>query len=292
MEVLEIETDFPELPKGYFYVGGVARYALNKLLRRGVQFPADVDAYFIEGEGNWNPNLWKEYEDWFYQKEGLTTDFRSEPSIEDVMNTRDFTFNEILYDGKMVYITRRALDDMKNAVVRPTSYERWKATPEDDGDWEPGLSPRTFFRAFRFASEMGFNVEGIKDEDLDVAWRDWHSARLQLDKAIGKGRNNAFRYFELLQNVPVEEDDSVIHYDMTHGSVDLYDYALFIKEQSMGRFWYWSELDKWFDIEAQMERERVRSLARKGKVPREEIDPFLERPTAEMFTRQNEKPKQ
>lgn len=151
------------LPNGYFYSGGVARSALAAIQDRALGY-RDIDVVRIN---DINPSFeldrelsLKYMEDDYAHGHGV----HNEVSIKDYMATRDFTINQVLFDGEVLWYTDRAYTDMYHKEFEIIEF-----------------NDKLFCKAVRFEC-LGFNCTNlieVKDYlfDFNEEWSNYEPIR-------------------------------------------------------------------------------------------------------------------
>jgi hypothetical protein len=206
-----------KLPHGYGYSGGVARVVALTELGEKVEPPRDLDIVGIE---EFEPDydlvdiISQEYmkED-FARKHGVKMD-----TIPDYFSTRDFVINEVLVVGDRLLATPKALEDLMDKVIRPTTYEQdyWYSHEFE----EKGLHPKLVLKALRlqveFAQLYGCGkLEGIEGWQFDTDAVPAFYIALQLNKAFERGDNMAFKFFNSL----IEHGTVSTRYSPRHSNI-------------------------------------------------------------------------
>ena len=207
---IEVENELlDELPDGYVYKGGAARAILERQM--GVNAfakPRDIDIAVRSGMGNnyISDKLSKEY---------MADDYAHGHGVEkledDYFESRDFTVNEILYDGNKIIATKQCILDTVRCVVRITEYEKQERL-YDKGDYY--VKPKLLAKALRFISEKkmtGLNSYFGNEEVLKwIGIDDFHIA-LHLDRAAEQSDDVAMAYIDELKkrNILPESINSI-----------------------------------------------------------------------------------
>lgn len=192
----------PYLPDGYGFTGGVARGALIGLLGDKIPKVRDID---IEGIGSLGADKKLAMEvakNYMTEKEEKEAGFIV--SLNGYMATRDFTINEVFIEGNTMYFSRRAAEDMRDKVIRPTDYEI-----EDDR--EDRFSNRLLVRALLM--QVDFMKQFGQGDIKDIGDWQWEFLRspgfhvaLGLEKAYQKGI--AFDFYKRLYDLAgIDQED-------------------------------------------------------------------------------------
>ena len=192
-----LPTFIPRLPEGYGYKGGAARTILEYALGLPISPPRDLDIVFV-GESE-DVTLSDDLAE-KYMPDDFENGYGVEPLEEDYFGTRDFTLNEVLYDGGKIICTRKCLTDLLRNIIRFTDYEKHESyTP----DREFYIYPKLLAKAVRMvalARTRGHQRARITREIGPLrGWGidDFHLA-LHLDRAMEQGPEVAKAYMDIM----------------------------------------------------------------------------------------------
>lgn len=209
-----IKQLLPELPEGYGYAGGAARSALMCTLGKDRELDIrdyDIVRNKVDGDSEVDRELSEKfmYDDYVhgYGVSSLGADYFS---------SRDFTFNEIYFDGERLWCTKDCLLDSARGIIR-LSQKNTSETSEDEQGEEVSVNDKLLAKALRFVARSAIQ----KGEDAAYVFANldilkyhniapFHMA-LHLDRAFGEGRSVAEQYLQELranEQLP-EEVDSV-----------------------------------------------------------------------------------
>lgn len=190
-----------QLPKGYCYIGGVARNVALQELGEHVLPPRDLDITAID---ELDPDLTKAEE---LTNELMPEDARrggyqiTGETIGDYFTSRDFNVNQVLVAGNVIIAHPEALVGLHAKSVRPTSYEQtgWEFYELE----REGVSPKLVFKALRLQIEFeemyGYGtISGIEDWQFESPAIHKFYLSLGLDKAIERGDTISQLFFENL----------------------------------------------------------------------------------------------
>lgn len=178
-----------ELPDGYVYIGGAARAVLERTLNITVDStPRDIDIAHdvIEVDEEERDQISREYmpEDHAYGH-GVS------PLGESYFEDRDFTRNEVMFDGEYLWCTKDCLIDSVRRIIRLSEHEKNRS----DGY----INDKLLAKAVRFmsieeahtsADEILFKYQNIEP---------FHMA-LHLERTLQQGgKDAAQRYLEILR---------------------------------------------------------------------------------------------
>lgn len=189
------------LPQGYVYIGGAARAVLERSLGRNPDAtPRDID---IAADTVTTDSIAKDMLEQEYMADDVSHGYGISPVGDRYFENRDFTRNELLFDGKDIYCTKACLLDTVRSITRLTEYQR-KKREERAPQWDSKL----LAKALRFVA-IDWRQ---KFEDADILEYEniapFYMA-LHLDRAHEEGEPAAQRYLTLLheyQQVPMEVD--------------------------------------------------------------------------------------
>ncbi len=170
-DTLEIifESDFlDKLPEGFYYKGGAARSALERFLELDLEStPRDIDLVY---EGEQGQELIDELSE-KYMPDDFANNYGAEKLEEDYFETRDFTFNEVLYDGKKIQATKEAVLDLYQQRIRITDFEKqenwydWKRSGKYNWYLENLIDKTYLNKKYEIVFENEEGCEEIVDED-------------------------------------------------------------------------------------------------------------------------------
>lgn len=124
--ILEFQVapeDYPLLPTGYAFKGGVARKALARALQLNIHtFPVrDMDIVHLGSSRNEliDEELAKTYmqDDWIFAKKAA---IETQPNCKAYFKTREFGINQVILSGGRVLCTALALCDLISGTIRAT----------------------------------------------------------------------------------------------------------------------------------------------------------------------------
>lgn len=194
--VTEVPASIPTLPNGYGYKGGAARTILEHSLGLPYSEPRDLDIIFLgtHADENVSRQLAEQY-----MPEDFENGYGVEPLEADYFSTRDFTLNEVFYDGSKIICTRQCLTDLLRNIVRFTDYEKNESYHGDDFFIKPKLLAKAV-RIVAHARSTGkerASITGEIDELRELYVDDFHLA-LHLDRAIEQGAGVADEYVRIM----------------------------------------------------------------------------------------------
>ena len=208
----DLKIDNIDLPEGYCLIGGAARSVAFAMFYSGggSRLPIrDIDIGYIEAQ---NPDL--------SQYERVSTQFMPDDyehghgaqeigSVDDYMNSRDFTMNQVILQGNRLTITKRAIDDISRGIIRVAKYdEKWY--PESDMDYKY-VSDRLAIKAQLMDAVMYSNgIDAMVDPEMvnDGSY-DYFSLALFLQKAIEYGRDVAEIFLNNLFDAGIFNADEI-----------------------------------------------------------------------------------
>lgn len=184
--------DLPQLPPGYGFKGGAARYALRKALHPRAPAPAPRDLDLLRFGARWCD------EDSELSRLLMPHDFERGNGVELVPDqsryfcSRDVSINEVFVLGREAVCTLSCLLDTLGRVLRPCHYRSGSLHRE------ASLRGRTLLKMLRLcaeAAELGeqWAVVGVPDQ---VAVDDFELA-IELNKALFRGEAAAQRFVSL-----------------------------------------------------------------------------------------------
>jgi hypothetical protein len=192
----EVPPTIPALPNGYGYKGGVARTILEYSLGLPYTEPRDLDIVFLgtHEDESVSKKLAEQY-----MPEDFANGYGVEPLEADYFSTRDFTLNEVLYDGSKIVCTRQCLTDLLRNIVRFTDYEKNESYHGDDFFIKPKLLAKAV-RMVALARNAGKAQASITDEinQLRELYIDDFHLALHLDRAMEQGNGVAKEYVRIM----------------------------------------------------------------------------------------------
>lgn len=194
--VTEVPASIPTLPNGYGYKGGAARTILEHSLGLPYSEPRDLDIVFFGT--NEDESVSKQLAEQ-YMPEDFQNGYGVEPLEEDYFFTRDFTCNEVLYDGTRIVCTRQCLTDILRNIVRFTDYEKNESYHGDEFFIKPKLLAKAV-RMVAHARSTGkerASITGEIDQLRELYIDDFHLA-LHLDRAMEQGTGVADEYVRIM----------------------------------------------------------------------------------------------
>ncbi len=148
----ELRSDFLDpLPRGYYYKGGSARAVLERFLGLDPDvYPRDIDLAVDPKyrDSDLDDRLARKY-----MPEDYANGYGVELLEDDYFESRDFTINEVLYDGQKITASRSCLLDTIRSVVRITDFEKGERY-YDEGDYY--VNPKLLAKALRFLAQRHF----------------------------------------------------------------------------------------------------------------------------------------
>lgn len=177
------ESFVPNLPQDYVYSGGVARTALERMLKIDLYgHPRDLDVVYAGN--NEDKNLSNEVAA-KYMPDDYSYGFGVKSCDEEYFETRDFTINEIYFTGTEIHCTKQCLFDTVRGIVRITENEKgesYKGADKYFVQWRLLAKALRFVvlkedtqHKFSFANEEAIGWEGIGNFQM----------ALNLDRAMG-----------------------------------------------------------------------------------------------------------
>jgi len=194
--VTELPESIPDLPEGYGYKGGAARAILEHSLGLPHSQPRDLDIVFLgkEEDKDLSDQLAEQY---------MPDDHAHGHGVESLhdnyFETRDFTLNEVLYDGHKIICTRQCLTDLLRNIVRFTDHVKKESYYGDDFFIHPKLLAKAV-RMVAHARDHGkerASITGEIDELQELYVDDFHLA-LHLDRAMEQGPGVAREYVRIM----------------------------------------------------------------------------------------------
>lgn len=190
------EEAIDKLPNGYAYKGGAARAVLEKVLNINSEIkPRDIDIAYINDPQEEDFNLSEDLAE-KYMPNDFKDGYGVEKAARDYFQTRDFTINEILYDGSSVVFTRECLLDTVRGIIRITDFER-----KMDKTESVFIKYKLLAKSIRFLSEKlvnEMNVRIANEDDIKFLGIDDFHMALHLDRAMEKGYEVAKKYLNEL----------------------------------------------------------------------------------------------
>lgn len=123
----EIKAQFLEyrqidkLPDGCAVIGGAARSLAFSLINRNLKSPIpirDIDvAYFIDEIDQDDADIWAEK----FSPDDYAHGHGAQPieDIDEYMDSRDLTMNQVLYKDGKLFASRKAIRDIYHGVINP-----------------------------------------------------------------------------------------------------------------------------------------------------------------------------
>ena len=162
------QDEYPSLPFGYSFQGGVARKALQTALGFGSPAVRDVDLVcFVGDRKEMSEALAKKYmfEDWLNcRPRSRSTLIRCYKTVQQFMQSRDLTINQVVLSDGVVFCTPQCLCDTIGGTIRATRDHRRKHHGK--------LSAIIACKAVRFSVELGMRLDRFKHQKIqpfDVA---------------------------------------------------------------------------------------------------------------------------
>ena len=186
----------PQLPAEYGYKGGAARAMLQYSLGLEVDQPRDLDIVFVgeEENGALSAKLAQEH-----MSEDYAHGYGVEQLESDYFTSRDFTLNEVLFDGTDIVCTRECLTDSLRNIVRFSDFEKQESYSGEAFFVKSKLiakaarlvacAQREGARRARMADELE-GLSALEVWDFDLA--------LHLERALQQGPETAQRYLDVL----------------------------------------------------------------------------------------------
>ncbi len=196
----------PQLPSGYGFKGGAARYALHVALGLTPFPPRDFDIVRLE---HFEPSS---AADAGLAETYAPDDYAHGYGVEVVQDmdkyfkNRDVTINEILLFGTEIICTRQALMDTMRGILRPTECKRNEYN---------GVGPQILAKILRFYAEsiVRFGHTISIEESDDMRFEEYFISpfwiALNLDRAYERGYSVAQKYVDVLgekKQLPPEID--------------------------------------------------------------------------------------
>jgi hypothetical protein len=189
-----VNTTLDSLPEGLVYIGGAARSVLERSLSVNMSAtPRDIDIAHdaIEIDDELKHRLSKQY---------MTEDYSHGHGISplgvDYFETRDFTRNEVLFDGQDIFCTKECLLDTVRKIIRFSQREKKQRYFET----------KLLAKAVRFLAQDS-DMKFVEKEILLTNNIAPFYIALHLDRAIETGNGVAEEYIRELRNhnqIPVD----------------------------------------------------------------------------------------
>lgn len=186
----------PELPEGYGYKGGAARAILEHTLGLEVSRPRDLDLVYVGDQEKEDRSLSQQLAEEF-MPDDYAHGYGVESLEEDYFTSRDFTLNEVLYDGQGVVFTKECLTDVMRNIVRFSDYV--KDEPYEYNNDNFFVSPKLMAKALRLVSDarvkgkerarLADETESLREVNID----EFHMS-LHLDRSLEQGMSVAEGY--------------------------------------------------------------------------------------------------
>lgn len=169
-DILEIKYSdnfFDKLPKNFFYKGGTARSALERALGIDIESkPRDLDLTHSKEVKDKKKidEISKKY-----MPDDFENNYGSEELEGDYFETRDFTFNEVLFDGRKIMATKEAVVDLYTKKIRITEFEK----EENKHGWQNSEMYESYFENIlddsyvKNGKEYYYSYEYGTDEEID-----------------------------------------------------------------------------------------------------------------------------
>ena len=195
LPVKDIPSELPQLPVGYAFKGGAARYLLANSLGMEAIEPRDLDIIrlkSIESSDELDDAISRRY---------MPDDYVHGKGVEVVtdevgyLNVHDFTINELYAMNGEIVATQACLEDALDGVLRLTEFEVERDVPKN----------KLLAKALRFKVESDLlgAEEFTLSEDLENRINGGYITpfflALHLDRAWERGRDVAADYVDLLQ---------------------------------------------------------------------------------------------
>lgn len=227
-----------ELPKGFFAIGGAARSVALASLGEEVTAPRDIDLVGIEEFGAGHES---EISDGINPPEEYDPESGSINSLWHYFESRDFTINELLVNGKHIIGTPKAISDLQSKKIRPTQYESKAWESYANREW--GVKPKLVMKAVRLKEEFinmyeEGSIEGIEDWQFEAENIPLFYIALHLDRAFESGDKVAQQFHLALLKAGVIEKRQSPDFDGSLGSNDAYElarqFSVYFFERSRG----------------------------------------------------------
>lgn len=192
----ELPESIPNLPTDYGYKGGAARAILEHALGLPYSEPRDLDIVFL---GEKEDKIISKQLANRYMPEDYAYGHGVEPLEDNYFETRDFTLNEVLYDGQKIICTRQCLTDLMRNIVRFTDYEKSDSFRGDRFFINPKLLAKAV-RMVAYARDKGKKLASITNEidSLQELYIDDFHLALHLDRAMEQGAGVASEYVRIM----------------------------------------------------------------------------------------------
>jgi hypothetical protein len=211
-----IYSQIDKMPKGCAVIGGAARSLAFMMINPENQelIPVrDVDVAYFEGEiSQEEADTYTEY----FSPDDFSHDHGAQEvsNIEEYMNTRDFTMNQVIYkDGRLI-ASRAAVRDIYKGVINPCDREGgyW-----DDDYWgENSISTRIALKAVLQQTVLKEYIDDIKINDKirnDKFYIDESSSyngfqlALAIQKSFDWGDDFPKKFLQNIVESPIFESD-------------------------------------------------------------------------------------
>ncbi|MEI6346275.1 MAG: hypothetical protein WCO79_03540 [bacterium] len=187
-----------DLPPGYAFKGGAARYYLREALGLSADLPRDYDVVrLVEAEPF--PGADREVAQKFMPKDLEFGDGVEQVlDMEEYFRTRDLTVNEIVATSDGIVATESALLDTVRNILRLTHFEKTSFRPDGYA------GPKMLAKILRFYSqainECGRfpTIENIGHDRIDEVFISPFWLAVNLDRAWEVGRTKAQDYVDTL----------------------------------------------------------------------------------------------
>lgn len=237
----------PKMPEEYGYKGGAARVVLESTLGFPSYQPRDIDIIFLgqSEDSKVSDDLAKRY-----MPDDFANGYGVEGLEEDYFETRDFTLNEVYFDGKNIVASKQCLLDTMRRVVRITNFEKVERD-YDEGDYF--VNPKLLAKALRFLSQekdKGNTMSFANDEAISWIGIDAFHMALHLDRAAEQGELIAQRYVdELVERDQLPREIQTLAEVKMYLKEELYDFVF--KAPSLQRLNNdeWEDSDDFWDVE-------------------------------------------
>ena len=188
----------PSLPVGYGYKGGAARVILEHVLNLPETSPRDLDLVYLGDSLAEDHDISSQLAE-AYMPDDYTHGYGVESLEENYFDSRDFTLNEVLYDGQDIVFTKACLIDVMRNIIRFSDYEKEESYRGDDFF----IKPKLMAKALRLVSDArvkGKERARLADETegLQEIYIDEFHISLHLDRAIEQGLEVAQGYVDEL----------------------------------------------------------------------------------------------
>lgn len=258
----EVKRLYPEfeyidsMPKGCAIIGGAARSLAFSMVRRDLHDPIpirDIDVAYFKGEVD--PLIVNEYARMFSPDDYVHGHgAQLIESIDDYMQSRDFTMNQVIYSDGQLIASRSAIRDIYRGVISPCD-NRFKEDWYDGSYFENNyISTRTALKAVlqqtvlsefipdirinnRVANRR-FSLSSITSDDYWYDDRDDRYNGFQLALAIQKsfeyGDQIPQKFIKNIIDSPIFENESDILIDEKGNPRRVYDIMNDINDYILG----------------------------------------------------------